>query len=79
MVSRWSHGVDDPYAVLVAAHTDLDEPCGAVRSEEQHDVIVLVCDMCPVAQRMANVGVGDAVLAGTRTDRRLGELPLRQG
>ena len=71
--------MNDPDAVLVAANADLDEASRSVGPEVEHDVVVLISDAKPVAQRVADVGVGDTVFAGARSDRRLGQLPRRQG
>ena len=79
VVSGRAHRVHDPDPVLVAADADLDEPTSPVGSEVEHHIVVFVRDADPVAERVANVCVVDAVLAGAGSDRRLGYLPVRQG
>ena len=69
----------DPNTILVVANADLDEASRSVGPEVEHDVVVFISNADPVAQCVADVGVGNTVLASARSDRRLGQLPCRQG
>jgi hypothetical protein len=62
--SGWSHGVHDPDPLLAGDHSDFDEVAGGVGPEEQRDIVVLLVDVDPVAQCVANVVVMDTMTAG---------------
>src|SRR6266487_2932086 len=63
-----AHGVDDDRACIAVGDAHLEQGAVAGRADEHREIVVQFSDLDRVAEDVAHVVIGDAVLAGARRD-----------